>query len=89
MKTIKQKEIKNLVKLGAAVDITAEEGSLTRYRRLDPIAVSRGKYGMNGGLLKDNQTGELYAITARSSAWIKTAFIIPFWKIWNISARRN
>ena len=31
MKTIKQKEIKNLVKLGAAVDITAEEGSLTRY----------------------------------------------------------
>ena len=68
MKTIKQKDIKNLVKLGAAVDITAEEGSLTRYRRLYPVAVSRGKYGMNGGLLKDNQTGELYAITARSSA---------------------
>ena len=53
MKTMKQKEIKNLVKIGAAVDITAEEGSLTRYRQLDPIAVSRGKYGMNGGLLKD------------------------------------
>lgn len=36
MKTIKQKEIKNLVKLGAAVDITAEEGSLT----LSPLAVA-------------------------------------------------
>lgn len=68
MKTIKQKEIKNLVKLGAAVDITAEEGNLTRYGRLDPIAVSRGKYGMNGGLLKDHETEQLYAITARNSA---------------------
>ena len=68
MKTMKQKEIKNLVKLGAAVDITSEECSLTRYRQLDPIAVSRGKYGMNGGLLKDCQTGKLYAITARNSA---------------------
>ena len=67
MKTMKQKEIKTLVKLGAAVDITTEEGTLEKYKRLDPIAVSRGKYGMNGGLLKDNQTGELYAITARSS----------------------
>ena len=68
MKKYTLREIKRFVSLGAAVDITAEEGSLTRYRRLDPIAVSRGKYGMNGGLLKDNQTGELYAITARSSA---------------------
>ena len=68
MKTMKQKEIKNLVKLGVAVDITAEEGSLTRYRQLDPIAVSRGKYGMNGGLLKDYGTGKLYAITARNAA---------------------
>ena len=68
MKKVTQKEIKNLVKMGAAVDITAEEGSLTRYRRLDPIAVSRGKYGMNGGLLKDHESGKLYAITARSSA---------------------
>lgn len=68
MKTMKQKEIKNLVKLGVAIDITAEEGNLDRYRRLDPVAVSRGKYGMNGGLLKDCQTANLYAITARNSA---------------------
>ena len=68
MKTMKQKEIKNLVKLGVAIDITAEEGNLDRYRQLDPIAVSRGKYGMNGGLMKDYETGKLYAITARNSA---------------------
>lgn len=68
MKTMKQKEIKNLVKLGVAIDITAEEGNLDRYRQLDPIAISRGKYGMNGGLLKDYETGKLYAITARNSA---------------------
>lgn len=68
MKTMKQKEIKNLVKLGVAIDITAEEGNLDRYRQLDPIAVSRGKCGMNGGLLKDFQTGKLYAITARNAA---------------------
>lgn len=68
MKTMKQKEIKNLVKLGVAIDITAEEGNLDRYRQLDPIAVSRGKYGMNGGLLKDYETGKLYAITARNAA---------------------
>ena len=68
MKTMKQKEIKNLVKLGVAVDITSEECSLDRYRRLDPVAVSRGKYGMNGVLLKVCQTWKLYAITARNSA---------------------
>lgn len=68
MKTMKQKEIKNLVKLGVAIDITSEEGNLDRYRQLDPIAVSRGKYGMNGGLLKDYEDGKLYAITARNAA---------------------
>lgn len=68
MKTMKLKEIKRLVNIGAAVDITTDNGSLERYRRLDPIAVSRGKYGMNGGLLKDHESGKLYAITARNGA---------------------
>lgn len=68
MKTMKLKEIKRLVNIGAAVDITTEKGTAERYRRLDPVAVSRGKYGMNGGLLKDHESGALYAITARNSA---------------------
>lgn len=67
MKRMKQSEIKRLVEMGAAVDITAEEGTLEKYRRLDPLAVSLGQYGMNGGLLKDHASGKLYAITARNS----------------------
>lgn len=68
MKKYTQRELKNLIELGAAIDITNAPTSLEQYRRLDPIGVSRGKYGMNGGLLKDNQTGQLYAITARNTA---------------------
>lgn len=68
MKKYTQKELKNLVALGVAVDITNAPTSLEQYRQLDPIGVSRGKYGMNGGLLRDNKNGQLYAITARSSA---------------------
>lgn len=54
MKKYTQKQLKNLVASGAAIDITSEETSLERYRRLDPIGISQGKYGMNGGLLKDS-----------------------------------
>lgn len=68
MKKYTLKEIKNLVALGAAVDITNAPFNLGTYRRLDPIGVSRGKYGMNGGLLRDNENGQLCAITSRNSA---------------------
>lgn len=68
MKIIKQKEIKNLVKLGAVIDITGKETSEEIRCNSERIAVSRGIYGMNGGLLKDNRNGALYAITARSSS---------------------
>lgn len=68
MKTMKQKEIKNLVKIGAAVDITNKETSEEIWRNMERIAVSRGIYGMNGGLLKDKRNGVLYAITARNSS---------------------
>ena len=68
MKVMKQKEIKNLVKLSAAIDITSKETSEEIRCNSERIAVSRGIYGMNGGLLKDNRNGALYAITARSSS---------------------
>lgn len=68
MKRYTLKELKNLVELGAAVDITNAPHNLETYRRLDPIGTSRGKYGMNGGLLRDNQTGQLCVILARNSA---------------------
>lgn len=68
MKRYTLRELKNLVELGAAIDISNAPTSLDQYRRLDPIGVSHGKHGMNGGLLRDNQTGQLYAITSRNSA---------------------
>ena len=67
-----QKQIKDYVRDGAAIDITNygfdEMDQFLREHNLDKIAVSRGVNGMNGGLLQDRDTGELYAITARNSA---------------------
>ena len=67
-----QKQIKDYVRDGAAIDITnygfGEMDQFLREHNLDKIAVSRGVYGMNGCLLQDRDTGELYAITARNSA---------------------
>lgn len=68
MKRFTLKELKNLVAIGAAVDITNAPVNLDTYRRLDPIGTSRGKYGMNGGLLKDSESGQLCAILSRNSA---------------------
>ena len=73
MKKYTQKELKNLVALGAAEDITrgdnetrktieSEEGYYTQ------IGYSAGVYGCNGMLLQGHKTGKLYAITARTSA---------------------
>ena len=53
MKRITQKEIKRLVALGVAEDITY-------------LSFSTGVYGMNGALFKD-ESGKLYAITSRTS----------------------
>ena len=73
MKKYTQKELKNLVSLGAAEDITrgnnetrktieSVEGYYTK------IGYSAGVYGCNGMLLQGHKTGKLYAITARTTA---------------------
>lgn len=72
MSTYTQKALKELVKSGAAEDIT--QYSFERMREflrnndLETVGVSRGIYGVTGALLKDHTNGELYAITARNSA---------------------
>lgn len=72
LRKMTQKQIKDYVRDGAAIDITNygfdEMDQFLREHNLDKIAISRGVYGMNGGLLQDRNTGELYAITARNSA---------------------
>lgn len=65
-----QKALKRHVAAGIAHDITRysfeEAAALHRAHTLETIAVSVGVYGLNGALLKD-ESGTLYAITARNS----------------------
>lgn len=73
MRKYTQRELKALVKTGAAVDITnhgtAEYKALREKEKdLDKLGYSSGVYGINGGLLQGQETGTLYAITARSTA---------------------
>lgn len=58
-----QKEIKRLIKVGAAIELT--DTNTIPARRLETVALSFGVYGMNGGLFRDQETGQLYAIPRR------------------------
>ena len=72
MRKYTQREIKNLVADGIAEDITrcsfSEIQELRAAASLEKVGYSAGIYGMNGGILKDMNSGKLYAITARTSA---------------------
>lgn len=72
MRKYTQKELKNLVRIGAAQDLTGygfqEMKEFLHVHSLDKIGYSSGVYGLNGGLLQDTKTSQLYAITARNTA---------------------
>lgn len=73
MRKYGQREIKALIKSGAAVDITNHDNATrqeleSREKYLDKVGYSVGVYGLNGGLLQGHKSGTLYAITARTSA---------------------
>ena len=65
-KKITQKTIKQLVKEGAATDISPMK-TRPSHRDLDVIGISYGVYGMNGALFINRKSGKLYAITSRST----------------------
>jgi hypothetical protein len=74
MKKFTQKELKMLVKLGVATDISngknkngLEWNLDALYQNTEKVGVSHGKYGINGGLLKDKQLNIYYVIIGRSS----------------------
>ena len=73
MERYTQKQLKNLVNTGAAVDITRGDNE-TRSQIINEeeyytqIGYSAGVYGCNGMLLKGHKTGKLYAVTSRTSA---------------------
>lgn len=75
MKKYTQKQLKELVKQGIAIDITnysfIQTNELLNNIDIEKIAYSRGINGLNGGLFKDNKTNKLYAITARNSTLLQ------------------
>lgn len=72
MQKYTQKALRELVRLGAAENITSYNFSQMKdflhSHSLEKVGYSSGVYGINGGLLQDTQTGQLYAITARNTA---------------------
>lgn len=60
-----QREIKRLIKVGAAIELT--DAKTVNAGRLEVVALSFGVYGMNGGLFRDYESGQLYAISSRNS----------------------
>lgn len=64
--SITQRELKDMIRRGQAIDITYDENSLPEGVRLDILQISKGTYGMNGALFKGSD-GNLYAIAGRTS----------------------
>lgn len=64
MKKTTQKDIRWHIQNGYAKEIKAP-GAVAG--NLETIAMSFGVYGMNGALLQDMDSGEMYAIPARNT----------------------
>lgn len=67
MEIITKRALKNFVTTGAAQDITNISLEKAHKINVSPIFISIGTYGMTGAILKDYNTGKLYAITARNT----------------------
>ena len=66
MRKYKQKELRELVRLGAAEDYTNKPSECAYIlNRMEKVGYSTGIYGINGGLVQDQETGTLYAIIGR------------------------
>lgn len=68
MRKYKQRELRELVRLGLADDYTNKPAEyMYTLRRLAKVGYSTGVYGINGGIVEDTETGQLYAIIGRCS----------------------
>ena len=68
-----QRQLKELVKSGAAIDITYSDNATRESIRskegyYTQIGYAAGIYGCNGMLLQGYKTNTLYAITSRTTA---------------------
>lgn len=62
-----QKELKRLVRVGAAKDVTDSSSRNDIPERYSQAGYSSGIYGCNGMLLR-GESGQLYAVCARTTA---------------------
>ena len=66
MRKYKQRELRELVRLGVAEDYTNKPIEyIYTLRSLEKVGYSSGVYGINGGLVQDTETGTLYAVIGR------------------------
>lgn len=73
MERYTEKQLKSLVKEGAAIDISNGDNATRNAIEKDEgyytqIGYASGIYGCNGMLLKGQRTDRLYAITGRTQA---------------------
>ena len=67
MKKYTQKELRKLVDLGIALDITKSHNREDLGERYEQVGYSKGIYGCNGKLLQ-GESGQMYAIIGATSA---------------------
>lgn len=68
-----QKQLKEMVKIGMAIDISngnndTRKEIIAKEGYLDRVGFSLGANGTNGRLLKGNNTNQLYAVVGHVSA---------------------
>ena len=72
MRKYTKSQLADIVRKGWAEDISDYDfnqmDDFLMKHNLDKIGYSSGKYGINGGLLQDKDTGDWYAIVGRNSA---------------------
>ena len=67
MKKYTQKELRRLVNLGVALNITKSHNREDLGERYEQVGYSKGIYGCNGKLLQ-GESGQMYAIIGATTA---------------------
>ena len=68
MEKYTKKQLVNLVRTGAAIEVTYAKKQSDIPEHYTQIGYASGIYGCNGMLLKGCETGRLYAVTSRTTA---------------------
>ena len=63
-----QKQLKSLVRSGAAVDVTNASSRSAIPENYRQIGYAKSIYGCGGMLFRGLETGRLYAVTSRTTA---------------------